>query len=60
MLLAAVQGQLAEALTTDKDAMSSTLVHEGEDMVFEIEEFKIRIKERERTVSAQLQVKHTP
>lgn len=42
-----IKEQLQEALETDKDAMSSTLIVEGEIMSFEIEELKIRLRERE-------------
>ncbi|KAG5175942.1 hypothetical protein JKP88DRAFT_283179 [Tribonema minus] len=50
--------KLEEAKTTDRDTMSSLLIHEGEEMVFEIEEFKTRLAEREAEVALQLQVEH--
>ncbi|CAN0079350.1 unnamed protein product [Ectocarpus sp. 12 AP-2014] len=49
-----IKEQLQEALETDKDAMSSTLIVEGEIMSFEIEELKIRLREREIEVSSEL------
>lgn len=42
-----IQKQRKEAQETDKDAMSSTLIVEGELMSFEIEELKLRLRERE-------------
>lgn len=42
-----IKDQLQEALESDKDAMSSALIVEGEVMSFEIEELKIRLRERE-------------
>lgn len=48
--LSQIREQLLEAQESDKDAMSSTLIVEGEMMSFEIEELKIRLKEREREV----------
>lgn len=42
-----IKDQLLEAQESDKDAMSSTLIVEGEMMSFEIEELKIRLRERE-------------
>ena len=47
-----IRGQLQEALETDKDEMSSTLVVEGEVITFEIEELKIRLRGREVEVGA--------
>lgn len=47
MKLSLIKDQLQEALETDKDAMTSTLIVEGETMSFEIEELKIRLRERE-------------
>lgn len=47
MKLLLIKEQLQEATDTDKDAMSSTLIVEGEIMSFEIEELKIRLRERE-------------
>lgn len=47
MKLQLIKDQLQEALESDKDAMSSTLIVEGEVMSFEIEELKIRLRERE-------------
>ena len=49
--LSQIREQLLEAQASDKDAMSSTLIVEGEMMSFEIEELKIRLKDREREVS---------
>lgn len=49
--LSQIREQLLEAQESDKDAMSSTLIVEGEMMSFELEELKIRLKEREREVS---------
>ena len=48
--LSQIREKLLEAQESDKDAMSSTLIVEGEMMSFEIEELKIRLKEREREV----------
>lgn len=48
--LSLIRAQLEEALATDKDTMSSTLIVEGEMMSFEIEELKIRLRERELEV----------
>ena len=45
--LSLIKDQLQEAQETDKDAMTSTLIVEGEMMSFEIEELKIRLRERE-------------
>ena len=42
-----IKDQIQEALESDKDAMSSALIVEGEMMSFEIEELKIRLGERE-------------
>jgi hypothetical protein len=56
VLLGLIRLQLEEAKLTDRDAMSSMLIHEGEEMVFEIEEFKIRLAEKEQTVVNQLHV----
>lgn len=47
-----IKDQLQEAVESDKDAMSSTLIVEGEIMSFEIEELKIRLREREIEVQA--------
>lgn len=47
MKLQLIKDQLEEAQESDKDAMSSTLIVEGEMMSFEIEELKIRLRERE-------------
>lgn len=47
MKLQLIKDQLQEAQESDKDAMSSTLIVEGEIMSFEIEELKIRLRERE-------------
>ncbi|CAM9361466.1 unnamed protein product [Ascophyllum nodosum] len=49
-----IRGQLQEALETDKDEMSSTLVVEGEVITFEIEELKIRLRGREVEVAEEL------
>lgn len=51
-----IREQLQEAQKSDKDAMSSTLIVEGEMMSFEIEELKIRLRERETEVGALLAV----
>jgi hypothetical protein len=56
VLLGLIRLQLEEAKLTDRDAMSSMLIHEGEEMVFEIEEFKIRLAEKEQAVVNQLHV----
>lgn len=47
MKLSVIKEQVQEAQDSDKDAMSSSLIVEGEIMSFEIEELKIRLKERE-------------
>lgn len=46
-----IKDQMQEALESDKDAMSSALIVDGEMMSFEIEELKIRLREREIEVS---------
>lgn len=51
MKLLLIKEQLREAQETDKDAMSSTLIVEGEMMSFEIEELKTRLAEREIEVT---------
>ena len=48
-LLEKIDAQLEEAKNTDKDEMTSALVHEKE-QVFEIEELKIRLQERRKRV----------
>ncbi|CAM9114367.1 unnamed protein product [Scytosiphon promiscuus] len=54
MKLLLIKEQLREAQETDKDAMSSTLIVEGEMMSFEIEELKTRLREREIEVSSEV------
>lgn len=54
MKLQLIKHQLQEAQETDKDAMSSTLIVEGEMMSFEIEELKTRLREREIEVGGRL------
>eukprot|EP00903_Cladosiphon_okamuranus_P006314 g6190.t1 len=49
-----IKDQLQEAMESDRDAMSSTLIVEGEMMSFEIEELKIRLREREIEVSTEV------
>ncbi|CAM9121280.1 unnamed protein product, partial [Chrysoparadoxa australica] len=51
VLLEEIAKEMEEAMTTDKDEMVSSLIHEGEEMVFEIEEFKIRLKDRQNEVT---------
>lgn len=51
MKLLLIKEQLQEATDTDKDAMSSTLIVEGEMMSFDIEELKTRLREREIEVT---------
>lgn len=48
--LSLISAQLEEAQETDKDVMSSTLIVEGKVMSFEIEELKLRLRERESEV----------
>lgn len=49
-----IEKQLNEAKTSDKDEMSSTLVH-GREQIFEIEELKVRLAERLSAVSAEVE-----
>ena len=51
-LLTKIKAQLEEAKTTDKDEMTSALIHEKE-QVFEIEELKMRLQERQKKVEVQ-------
>ncbi|CAM9423819.1 unnamed protein product, partial [Discosporangium mesarthrocarpum] len=53
-ILHQIQDQLVEAQTGDKEVMSSKLIHEGETMAFEIEELKLRLREREVEVGVEL------
>ena len=45
-LLERIKTQLEDAKTTDKDEMASALVH-GKEQIFEIEELKVRLAERQ-------------
>lgn len=56
--LALIRQQLQEALETDEDAMSSTFIVEGEMMSFDVEELKIRLREREVEVGYRASSKH--
>lgn len=58
MKLLLIKEQLREAQETDKDAMSSTLIVEGEMMSFEIEELKTRLGEREIEVMCRATLSH--
>ena len=51
-LLVQIEEQLQEAKTTDKDEMSSALVHEKE-QVFEVEELKMRLTEKLKKVKVE-------
>ncbi|CAM9393000.1 unnamed protein product [Choristocarpus tenellus] len=53
-MLTQIREQLKEALTSDKDTMTSNLIHEGETMSFDIEELKLRLREREKEVEMEL------
>jgi WD40 repeat protein/tetratricopeptide (TPR) repeat protein len=53
-LLRKIKEQLEEAKTTDKDEMNSALVHEKE-QVFEIEELKMRLAERQKKVEVEVE-----
>jgi len=56
-LLQKIIDQLQEARTTDKDEMNSALVHEKE-QVFEIEELKMRLAERQKKVEVDVEDKN--
>lgn len=49
-----IDAQLKEAKTSDKDEMSSTLVH-GREQIFEIEELKVRLTERLAEVTKEVE-----
>ena len=51
-LLARIIAQLEDAKNSDKDEMNSSLVH-GKEQVFEIEELKVRLAEKQETVQGE-------
>ena len=53
-LLERITTQLEDAKTTDKDEMASALVH-GKEQIFEIEELKVRLAERQVQVQEEFE-----